>query len=349
MFRSFSISIIVLLFTYGISYSDFPIGIYGVDNAEDIAIVKKAGFNCIQTYKSDPAIIKKLAAEAKNQDIKLLIYPYNIINSKYEKEADNYPILAWYLYDEPDIWKVSREKLTSLDEKSKKIFPNHKTAFVIGQGKTETPYYDIADILMVDWYPIPHLALESFGQNIALAKQGLKIIGRDNTPLWAVIQMFDWKEYKQHLSDDNRIGRFPSKDEIRFMSYDAVFNGATGLFYFIYTSRGIPLPKSKPEQWKDIVDIIQEISFTSDVFDKGIEIQNIIDIEKPLKAKSFDYQGTKYIFLINPTSKFQSMPAIFFKSNFDVIYETDINLKKTISNGKSNFPPYHVFVFKYIK
>lgn len=347
MSRSFLVTILLLIYTYNFAYADFPIGIYGVDNPEDIAIIKKAGFNCIQTYKGNPEIIKKLATEAKKQDIKLLIYPYNIINSKYEKEADAYPILAWYLCDEPDIWKVSREKLTSLNEKSKKTFPNHKTAFVIGQGETEIPYYDIADILMVDWYPVPHLSLESFGENISLAKQSLKIIGRDNTPLWAVVQIFDWKEYKQYRSDDNRIGRFPSKDEIRFMSYDAVFNGATGLFYFIYTSKGIPLPKSKPEQWKDIVDVIQELSFTSNIFDKGIEIKNIVDIEKPLKAKSFNYQGIKYIIIINPTSKTQRIPAIFSKSNFDVIYESNTDLKEVFDNRENKFPPYHVFVFRY--
>ncbi|MFA6914003.1 MAG: hypothetical protein WCQ83_02235, partial [Endomicrobiia bacterium] len=76
--------------------------------------------------------------------------------------------------------------------------------------------------------------------------------------------------------------------------------------------------------------------------------KNIVDIEKPLKAKSFNYQGIKYIIIINPTSKTQRIPAIFSKSNFDVIYESNTDLKEVlIDNRENKFPPYHVFVFRY--
>ncbi|MGE4384914.1 MAG: hypothetical protein AB7E39_03505 [Endomicrobiaceae bacterium] len=343
MFRKALFINIFLILFHVLCYSEFPIGIYGVDNPEDIASVKQAGFNCIQTYKKDVETIRALAAEAKKYGIKLLVYPYNFIGSKYEKEAESYPLLAWYLYDEPDVWKMSREALIALNKKVKNTFRNHKTAFVIGEGATKRKYYDIADILLVDWYPVPHLPLESLGKNISYARQSLDSVGRYKTPVWAVIQMFDWKEYKQYRPDNKRIGRFPNKNEIRFMSYDAVFNGASGLFYFIYTSNGIPLPKSKPDKWKDISEIISEISYASEIFSKGDEIESIIKAEEPLKVKSYIYNGLVYVFILNSTSNFLKMPEALLESKVEALYECECCFKE----GRYICPPYHVCVFKY--
>lgn len=329
-------------------YGEFVIGIYGVNNPKDIAALKEAGFNCIQTYRKEPEIINSLALEAEKQGVKLVAYPDNIIGSKYENRAQNYPICAWYLYDEPDVCRLQREKLNLLDKKTKKIFPNHKTTFVIGEGFTEYSYYDIADILMVDWYPVPHLPLESFGENIALAKQGLKIVGRDSTPLWGVVQLFDWREYKQYRDDNDRIGRFPTKDEIRFMSYDAIVNGVNGLFYFIYTSKGVPLPEVKPAEWKYFKEVTDELRFLSlSVLNGGKEINNPVEIKHPLRAKSFEYGDTMYTILVNPTPDNQTIPKYFYKQKIDVLFEKNSSLKEIIKKEKNNFYPYKVFVFRY--
>lgn len=339
--------LIICLFST-LAFAEFTLGLYGVKKAEDIVNAQKAGFNCVQSYDSNPETIQNLAYEAKKNQIKLVVYPNEIIKSeKHIKNVENYPIKAWYLFDEPDVCKYSRKDLILLNKNIKKIFPNNKTVFVIGEGFTETPYYDIADILMVDWYPVPHLPLESFGENIALAKQGLTMVGQDSKELWAVIQIFDWKEYKQYRKDSDRIGRFPKKDEIRFMSYDALFNGATGLFYFTYYSNSKPLPESRPKDWAKITDVIQEISFVAEIIDNGKEIGNPIEIREPLKAKSFEYGEIKYTFIINPTSKRQNIPTLFFRPEFDVMYEKSTTFKKVAKKSKNNFPPYKIFVFRY--
>ena len=348
IFYKFSILLLILCFFYIPAAAEFTIGLYGVGKAEDITSAKEAGFNCVQTYNKNPEKIKELAEAAIKNEIKLIVYPTKIIESnKYKEEAKSYPIKAWYLFDEPDVWNYSREDLISLNKKIKGIYPNIQTTFVIGEGFTKVPYYDIADILMVDWYPVPHLPLESFGENIALAKQGLTMVGKENKPLWAVVQIFNWKEYAQYRKDDDRIGRFPKKEEIRFMSYDAIFNGATGLFYFTYYSNKKPLPEEKPKDWAKVVEVIQEMSFVAEIIENGTEIKNPIEIELPLKAKSFEYGGIKYTFIINPTNKRQKIPNLFFEPKFDVMYEKSTNLKKLTRKSKNNFPPYKIFAFRY--
>ena len=346
--KIFIIPLSILCLCYTFCFAEFTIGLYGIKKAEDIISAKEAGFNCVHTYNKNPEKIKELADEASKNGVKLVVYPTKIIeNNKYKEEAKSYPIKAWYLFDEPDVWNYSRQDLISLNKTVKEIYPNLQTTFVLGEGFTKVPYYDIADILMVDWYPVPHLPLESFGENIALAKQGLTMVGQEKKELWAVVQIFNWKEYKQHRKDNDRIGRFPKKEEIRFMSYDAIFNGATGLFYFTFYSNKKPLPEENPKYWTKVVEVIQEMSFVAEIIDNGKEIENPVETEYPIKAKSFEYGGIKYTFLINPTSKRYKIPNLFFEPKFDVIYEKSTNLKKLARKSKNNFPPYTVFAFRY--
>lgn len=346
--RNFVLQTGILLFFSSFLFAEFTIGLYDVKTSEDVINAKEAGFNCIQSYSSSPETINILAEEAAKNEMKIVVYPDNIIkDKKYATKAQSYPIRAWYLFDEPDVCGLSREKLISINETVKKMYPKTDTAFVIGEGFTDVVYYDIADILMVDWYPVPHLPLESFGENVSLAKQGLVMAGKDTKELWAVVQIFDWKEHKQYRKDTDRIGRFPKKEEIRFMSYDALFNGATGLFYFNYYSDGKPLPEAKPKEWAKVVEVIQEMSFVAEIIDNGKEIENPAEIEEPLKAKSFEYGGIKYTFIINPTSSRQTLPPLFFQPQFDVMYEKTTNLKKVLRKSKNNFQQYRVFAFRY--
>ncbi len=335
--------LLILSFISVSAFADFVLGIYNVKDEEDIPIIKQAGFNTIQTYKTNPEFLSRFAEKAKQYDMKLLIYPDKIIGSEYENEAHNYPMSAWYIYDEPDVRHLSREDMINRNNVCKNTFPEHQTAFVICKGKPKTSYYDICDILMMDYYPVPRLPLESFGKQVALAKQGLIEAGCPKKQLWAVVQIFDWKELKK----PRKHGRFPTRDEIRFMSYDALFNGATGLFYFTYTVKDVPLPSSKPKEWKYISEIIQELSFIGKIIDSGKEVKNLVNVKKPLRTKTYKYEGEKYIIVENPTSEMQELPKKFFnKKKFEVLFEKSSKLEDIISKDKKNFQAYQVIIFK---
>ncbi len=47
-------------------------------------------------------------------------------------------------------------------------------------------------------------------------------------PAWMVLQAYQWHEEG---------GRFPTQRELRFMTYDAIIHGATGIIYFNYHRR----------------------------------------------------------------------------------------------------------------
>jgi len=326
-----------LIFTLPAMAKTFPLCMYGVNNPEDISLLKKAGFNCLQTYDRTPAKLSALAKEADKQNMKVVFYPNEVATSDYKEEAQNWPILAWYLVDEPDVAKWSRAKTIDKRDQTKKIFPHHESALVIGQGRTLISYYDIPDNLMMDWYPVPHLPLTSLGDNVAWAKEGQAAFGKADNPLWAVVQAFNWKEYKQHRPDNERIGRFPTKEEIRFMSYDGIVNGATGLFYFIFTTNGEILPKAQPEWWKRVTDVSEELAKLSPVFENGTVTESILPFSAPLAAQTRVYKKYTYTILLNRSDKEVAVPAELSKRKYKLMF----GQKKTTS-----MRPYDVWIIK---
>lgn len=326
-----------LLLTMTVSAAHFPLCMYGVDNPTDLPLLKKAGFTCVQTYQREPEKLAPLAKAAKKQGLKIVFYPNKIIGSAYEKQAAAWPVLAWYLVDEPDVARWSRARVEEAREKARTAFPKHENALVIGQGRIKIPFYDLPDNLMMDWYPVPHLPLTSFGDNVRYAKEGQQRFGVATHNLWGVVQIFDWKEFKQYRPDNDRVGRFPTADEIRFMSYDGIVNGASGLFYFIFTTEGKPLPLAQPERWARVEKVSRELSKLRPVLEKGTIISNPVEVSAPLALQTRRYKNRLYIILLNRSDAPVSVPDDFLTP----VYKTVFGEMRT-----SQISPYGVWVLK---
>lgn len=316
---------------------EFPLCLYGVNDPADVKTVKKAGFSCIQSYTKDPQKLDSLAKAAKKEGLKVVFSPNKLYGTEYEKKAQKWPVLAWYLVDEPDVNHWSRERVQEAHKAAKNAWPKHNTTLVIGQGKTKIPFYDLPDIMMMDWYPVPHLALTSFGDNVRYTKEGMARTNHQDRPLWGVVQIFDWKEFKQFRPDDDRIGRFPTEEEIRFMSYDGIWNGATGLFYFIFTTNKIPLPKAAPEYWDRVKNVVSELSRFRPVLEKGVVTDNPVSFNKFLRMKTWKYKGHLYTVLLNISDKPQLVPDVLLTKRYKPLYST----KK-----QAQIPPHEVWILK---
>ena len=302
--------------------ADFPLCLYEVNEAKYIKTVKGAGFNCIQTYTQNPGKIKALASEAKKRGLKIVVYPDKIINSPYLEEARSWPIQALYLYDEPDVNKKSNEYLKGLEKSAKEAFPDKKTAFVVGKGSHAKPYYDTADILMVDWYPVPHLPLTSFGEQVKEVKNILKEGGLPDKPVWGVVQSFDWRDFKQYRPDDQRIGRFPTVEEMRFMAYDGLLEGAEGLLFFTFNSKSVPLSKAKPEHWERLKKVAKELSKTMPLFESGIKAPSPLAGKNNFKAQRRIYKGYCYDIILNTSEEPAKLPEEFSDKEYKILYGT---------------------------
>ncbi len=329
--------ILLLCVTFPLAASEFPLCLYGVNHPADLKLVKQAGFTCIQTYQKDPVKLELLAQKAKKNGLKVVFYPDKVLNTPYQQKAQQWPILAWYLVDEPDVQRWSRKRVVQAHEAAKNAWPQHHTTLVIGQGKTKIPFYDIPDIIMMDWYPVPHLPLPSFGDNVRYVKEALAKTGQKDYPIWGVVQTFDWKGFKQYRPDNDRIGRFPTTEEIRYMSYDGIINGATGLFYFTFNHQGDILPKTAPLYWKRVKKAVREIHKFKKIIENSRQVSNPCEVSAGLAMKTWQDNGHLYSVLLNRTPMEQPLPTTLRNKKF----------KPLFGDKKSNILlPYAVLVLK---
>ncbi|MDD4004291.1 MAG: hypothetical protein PHW69_03700 [Elusimicrobiaceae bacterium] len=326
----------------------FPIGIYGVLSPDSVPLLKEAGFNTIQTYTQAPDKIAALATACRKNGMKLVSSPYRVMGSPYAKEArKTWPILAWYLYDEPEVHSLTPPELFLKYMEVKNWSQNQRTVFVTGEGKCAVAYGKSADALMVDWYPVPHLPLESAGRQIDTALKGLGIINQPLKPVWAVLQAFNWLYYPQHSR--NRIGRYPTAAELRFMTYHSVLSGAKGVFYFTFTNSSTGLPLTEyPELWHNLSKTVKEIAGLRKVLESGTETECPAACAGPLACRAWKYDGKTYLVAANTANTHTVMPkALRDDRKWTVLFERSAKIEDlTEERRHPRFSPYRVFVLR---
>ena len=210
----------------------YPVGIYSVPKA-DLPLVRQAGFNLV----TGPAE-KSYLDSAGQLGLKVLASPGTSAGKRFDAgrarqvlaQLDGHPALwAWSLVDEPDLNGVSPDEVKLVQRFVKTQRAHKPTALVLYQGGEALNYANIADLTMIDRYPIPWLPLANFPQHIRMARLAL---GQDK-PLIAVIQAFDWGYYPKLLSGGKNL-RPPTYEELRCMTYCALARRATGLFYYCF-------------------------------------------------------------------------------------------------------------------
>lgn len=312
---------------------DFPLCFYGIGGPQELAVLKQGGFNCFATYVQDPERLAGLAAEAKKLDLKMVAYPDRVIGSSYAKEAKSWPMLAWYLYDEPEVSKLPLAELEKLDKRVKDWSPKQKTVFVMGEGVASFTYGGVADALMVDWYPVPHLRLESVGEQVSMLKAGaaIKDPARQNKPAWAVLQAFDWIGYPQRRKP--AVGGFPTFEQVRFMTYLSIARGAEGIFYFTYNgSDGIPLP-ARPERWGIYQRIAAELNALMPALKKGKPGVLPPGLDPQLAYRAIRQGGKDYLILLNASEASVPFNAVAF-SSYRPLFEQNRALPSSLAPHK---------------
>ena len=190
-----------------------PLGIYSVPQS-DLQTVASAGFNLV----TGPATQAYLDA-AKGLGLRVLAAPGTTAGTAFNADEARWVVSrfdqhaslwAWYLADEPDLNGVSPPDVRRAHRFLKNAGARKPTALVLFQGGEAQNYGDIADITMIDRYPIPWLPLANFPQHVRMARLGV----RKNRPLIAVVQAFDWSYYPKLLPGQKDL-RPPTYAELR--------------------------------------------------------------------------------------------------------------------------------------
>jgi hypothetical protein len=318
---------------------DFPVGLFGVDTPADADAAKDAGFNAFQSYATSPAQLTALAARGMS----MLVSPRDLISST--ASVKGWPLAAWYLQDEPDVAGTPPAELAAFEARVRAWSPGTPTAFVVGIGTAAATYAQTGDALMVDWYPVPHLPLQSVGEQVRAVVSVAK--GR---PVWAVLQSMDWRDFAQHNPKKPRIGRFPDRAEMRFMAYDAVLSGARGIWFFTWR----PVPgrtlADRPAEWFAVSDVAREMAAMAPIFARGrlkpLPFEN--DEDGPT-ARCWAYHGRDYLVLANARRDvLMKVPSAALEAKWRPLFEARRDPRELLESrfGASYLRPYQILVLE---
>lgn len=313
----------------------FPIGLFNVEDPAALIRVRDAGFDHVFPVGT-PAQQTAVSLEAARQGLKVVASP---AVTRDAAEVRRWPVAAWYLQDEPDVNKVSPERLKAVAASVRAWDPRAQT-FTVGQGKEAGPYGAIGDIFMLDWYPVPHLALDSVADQIDAAVSLLPA----GKPLWFVVQAFDWRD------DNNKIGRFPTHEEIRFMSWLAVMHGAKGLWYFRFPRPGGKTLFDYPGMWSAVELVSRELK----------RFQPVLELGKPaplpfspspggLEAKSWTHDGRQFVLVLNRRKgSYFKLPDELLKPGWTLVGEPEAGVKDRLkaAHGAWYVRSYQVLIFE---
>ena len=149
----------------------------------------------------------------------------------------NYPALAaWKGADEPEWDKIPPGPLLRTRQIIREEDPDHPVVIIQApRGTVESlrKYDTTGDIMGVDIYPISyppgtHSLLTN--KDISLVGDHARIISeavQGKQPFWMILQI-SWSG----VLKPGKTLRFPTFPQERFMTYEAIINGARGLFYF---------------------------------------------------------------------------------------------------------------------
>lgn len=303
----------LLLFTLPVS-AEFHIGLYNLtvpDAAEEVAA---AGFTHVLT--ADPVI----ANAALSHGLSVVGIP----PGESQRRSEASPVAAWYIADEPEINRQSREDIARIAAAMRRWDPGTPLTLVVGDARYARVYAPSVDVLMVDWYPVPHLPLGSVGDQVTMA-----VSQAGGKPIWAVLQAMDWKDYPQRDPKKPRIGRFPTHAELRFMTYHAVLRGASGVYYFEFQRRSVPGKSllDYPERWQALKRVVGELSTFKAFFAVGPgESMPLTGLE----GRRWQAGGRSLAVLLNPTPSEVAIPKEFLEGPWKAFASSPIDAERSL-------------------
>lgn len=165
----------------------------------------------------------------------------------------NHPgLLLWKNVDEPWWGKVPAESMIRAYKIIKEVDPCHPVGLTQAPRGTVAdlrPYNAAADILLLDIYPVGYPpGMHSLGPNKEISMVGdyTRFIREvaDGKPVWMVLQIA-WSG----VVNPGKTLRFPTFAQERFMTYQALINGARGLIYFGGSIKAAMTPQDAELGW----------------------------------------------------------------------------------------------------
>jgi len=248
-----------------------PLGMYASRiDADMLAKYTNGVFNCIMLYSAtrDQLDVAQAAGLNVIYSVKDMVWSGSHVRKGCEtrekslkaireavEAAKNHPaLLAWYVNDESPESQIAA--LREVNAMIHELDPDHPTWAVTDKPWHARPFLGTYDCLGMDPYPIGN---NRGGIDIAAgwaleARRGFF----DTVPMWHVPQAFNWKWYRR--TSQNPEHRFPTRQELDSMFWQAIAAGANGLVPYAFHSMckfmdGAEFDKAMA----DVVDVMSAI------------------------------------------------------------------------------------------
>jgi len=272
----------------------FPIGIYSTSTA-DFPTLAAAGFNVVHSYGWDHKSNADVRAwgghflDAAAQNGLMALVGMNrdeVTAQKYGSSAervrmfrDHPALLAWHTMDEPGagIGQHDPKELAAdafmpgIYRVIKENDSHHPVTAVVCRLADHQRFTPSLDVHQADYYPIPPFPAGNFVgtgfAGIARHPRLLREASGGAKPLWFVCQAFDYALYQKDKDVPAEWRRFPTREELRTMSYTAVASGARGLFYWSMNElrKLVREGQSSEEYWQRLSSVTRELHELSPV------------------------------------------------------------------------------------
>jgi hypothetical protein len=333
------------------------------DRGNDMDFLREAGFNTVLVKRGG---FNDLDLGLKH-GMKIMVEPPHVLAGETEearktfkknyqqqiKKHLKHP--AFFGYFGPDEvmlngrWRV--EVLLKASEMIWEVDPFHPIFYneaPCGTVAQQREFAVIGNVIGRDIYPVgashgdlvSDRAMTAVGKHTDICHASVD----NNKPVWMILQALAWK----HIHVNNRTlpyekvkARYPTYAENRFMAYNAIVHGATGIMYH-YLGYTIHVPDSF---WRDLRKVTLELEYLSPVYTAPTVMEPAMKCsDKGIRFLTKNYQGKNYYLIINESAKpvnarFSSCP----EKSLNTLFEDG---KILPDNGRFNleFAPYDVKV-----
>ena len=279
----------------------------------------------------------------------------------------NHPGLGvWKGDDEPEWGKKSPANLRHIYEIIKKVDPNHPVWIVQaprGTVQSLAAYNDTLDITGTDIYPIGYPP----GSHSLLPNKEISMVGdytqrmrevtQGKKPFWMTLQIA-WSG----VAGKGKTLRFPTFAQERFMTYEAIINGARGLIYF-----GGNLPVTFNDRdaklgwnwtfWECVLrPVVEEVGANGPLAEAMVAPDSTLPIRSDGKGIEFVVRETPqalYVLAcardpsVTAQVKFTGLPAGAGEGK--VLFEEPRTVKVAGGSFEDWFGPYEVHVYRFAR
>ena len=273
----------------------------------EMEFLREAGFNTL--LLQGPDAVLDIAAR---HDMKVIRHLPGRIESdaqrrqfieQLKKNSSHPALLAYFGSDEPYWRGVALEPMQEVYDLVRKTDPYHPVwvnEAPRGDLKGLQEYAEVADIYGIDIYPVPegnpHSGLEdkgltAVGKYTDLSHDAVK----HRKPVWMILQGFAWAQCG-HPEIPPEDAVYPTYEQSRFMAYNAIVHGATGIQYHYLGYTKLVSDRF----WRDLRQVTLELEYLSPVLTGDTVNPPTMRCDNPaVQFIQKKYNDTDYYIVIN--------------------------------------------------